>query len=137
MNPQAQQRYSLEQLDNYIALMIHLTGVTPESLTVTPDFYTWYVQTVMAAAEELGLAAGFKVGGQPTFKKVALVKGTGEAVKTETVSVDAATESEPKTDTPPAPAEGVPAVEAAPVEATPAVAVEDATVEAPVTPVQA
>ena len=72
-------KYSIEQLANYIALTTHLTGVAPKKVEVSPDFYTWYVQTVNKTVESLG---GQLVGdGVMKYQNVILEK-KGEQVIT-------------------------------------------------------
>jgi len=67
-----QDRYSLEQLAQLIALQTHLLGEKPKELTVTADFYTWFVQEAQREAEILGLNPGFQ--DEPRFHKVLIKK---------------------------------------------------------------
>lgn len=73
MDPQqTAERYSIQQLSNYIQLIIHLTGEAPTKLEVSPDFYTWYVQTANKTAESIG--AKIVGDGTMTFQGVTLEK---------------------------------------------------------------
>lgn len=68
-----QPNYSMEHLENYIALMSHLTGETPKSIVLKPDVYTWYTQEVARLAEVFGLTKGW-VDGKVLFRNVELIK---------------------------------------------------------------
>ncbi len=67
-----QAKYDIKYLENYIVLTALLTGEKLKELTVTPDFYTFYVQDAQRNAEALGLNPGFK-DGQPSFMGVKLI----------------------------------------------------------------
>lgn len=79
-----QERYSIEQLANYIQLMIHLTGEPPTTLEVSADFYTWYVQTVNKTVENLG--GKLNGDGQMIFQNIKLEKKQPKIVTTPTPS---------------------------------------------------
>lgn len=68
-----QSPYQLVQLENYIALVTHLTGEKPKTLAVKPDFYNWYVQEAQRHAETLGLNLGFAKG-VPYFDGIEITK---------------------------------------------------------------
>lgn len=68
-----EQKYSIEHLVNLIGLMEHLLGEKPKTLTLVPDFYTWYVQSTAQMAEAYHLSPGF-VDGKVIFNGVELKK---------------------------------------------------------------
>lgn len=68
-----QQKYSLEYLNQYIALCMLMTGEKPTVLSLVPDYYTWYVQETQRMADILGLELGFR-GGKPLFQGIPVEK---------------------------------------------------------------
>ena len=71
--PDQREKYSIEHLVNYIALHQHLTGEKLKTLTLTPDFYTWYVQSAQSMCDAYNLTPGFK-DGKVVFNGVDLIK---------------------------------------------------------------
>ena len=69
----AEQKYSIEHLVNLIGLTQLVTGEKLKELTLTPDFYTWYVQSAQQMAEAYHLTPGF-VDGKVIFNGVELKK---------------------------------------------------------------
>lgn len=72
MNDQ-QQKYSIEHLINYVGLHAILTGEKLKTLTLTPDFYTWYVQHAQQLCEAYNFTSRFK-DGKVIFNGVELIK---------------------------------------------------------------
>lgn len=68
-----QEKYSIEHLVNLVNLLTHLTGEKPKTLELSPDFYTWYVQSAQEMADAYNLTRGF-IGGKVLFNGVELVK---------------------------------------------------------------
>jgi hypothetical protein len=52
--------YSLQQVEQYVALHVHLMGEKPSEIYLDKKAYNWYVQEVNSHAENLGLNIGFK-----------------------------------------------------------------------------
>jgi len=50
-----------------------MTGEKLKTLTLTPDFYTWYVQSAQQMCDAYNLTAGFK-DGKVIFNGVELIK---------------------------------------------------------------
>jgi len=55
-----QAQFSFQHLEQFIALSVLLTGMKPAIITVTDNFYNWFIQETQRHAETLGLKPGFK-----------------------------------------------------------------------------
>lgn len=76
-------QFSFSHLENYIALHQLLTGKKPESITLTPTVYTWFIQESQRHAETLNLNLGFK-DEKPMFAGVSILKDETPKVETAT-----------------------------------------------------
>lgn len=66
-------KYSFDQLQNYIALSMILTGEKPESIKLSDDYYKWYVQEANHTIDSLGGKIGF-ASEDPKFMGITLLK---------------------------------------------------------------
>ncbi len=70
---QKQAQLTFQHFEQLIGLLKLLTGEKPQSITLSPDVYDWYVQEAQIHADELGLSLGFR-SDPPEFLKVKLLK---------------------------------------------------------------
>lgn len=88
--PQDQQQKQINviaTLENFIQLVMLLTGEKPTSLTLTDVMYNMYVQAVLENAEAFGLKPGFKED-EPTFIGIKLIKKSPIIVPTSTTPIE-------------------------------------------------
>lgn len=68
-----QPKFEIAHLINLIGLYQIVTGEKPKSLTLTPEFYNWYIQNSQQLAEAYNFNLGFK-NDKVIFNGVELIK---------------------------------------------------------------
>ncbi len=83
-NKKQEFQFTFQHLENYISLHVILTGAKPETITLTPVVYNWFIQEAQRHADTLGLNPGFK-NDEPVFNGIKILKKE-ETPKIETTS---------------------------------------------------